>query len=489
MKKKGLIGRVFIIILIMTFMFTMTGSAQSTTKSLSTNYTVVNMGSVLANVTAAYYKTDGNVWNAAADSLAFSVDGNFGQKVVAQYSDTTMTPGQGSAVLSSDQPLGVVVQIQARNQVATNGAYTGYSSGSESFYVPLVIRNRVTGNGLANTQIIIQNLNGTTLSAKVEFIALPGLGLSNFTKTPINIPAYSSNYYDVEEESAANLPDGWVGSAKVSSNEVGKELAVVVNIFTGPNGLQTINAFPAEKASTTWAVPQFSSRLGNGFSTTLNIQNISGSEIGVGGIDLHCIPGTGYSGDIDLSNAAVVPNNASFGVNPMTDFSITGNWNGSCTITSTGNIVVFSNLRTAGLDNIAAYEAFPTNSTETKVIIPLMAKRLINGFATAGIIQNLDPVNSATVRLTYTRSAAISIGAATYVIENVVIPAGGSLIQNLRLPEQPVGQGMPDGWYGTLLVEAQPATTARPLVGYVQLTNLYSTSGDTMMAHDAFTLP
>jgi hypothetical protein len=489
MKKKGLLSRVFIIALIMTFVFTMTGSAGSTTKALSTNYTVVNMGTSLATVTAQYYKSDGSVWAADAGNTNFTVDGNFGQKVIAQYFDATMTPGQGSAVLSSDQPLGAVVQIQARNQVATNGAYVGYSSGSEAFYVPSVLRNRNTANGIANTQIIIQNLNSSTMSAKVDFVGLPGLGFSNWTKTPINIPAYSSYYYDIADESPANLPDGWIGSAKVSSNDAGKQVAVVFNIFTASNGLQTVNAFPAEKASTTWAVPQFVSRLPNGLSTPINIQNISGGDIAAGGIDVACVPATGYVGNVLITNSAVIPNNATFGVNPVTDTSLPTNWQGACTITSTGNVVAVVTLRQPGLDAISAYEAFPATSTDTKAIVPLMAKRLGNGFATAAVIQNLDPVNAATVRLTYTRAPGFTVGAPTYVINNVNIPAGGNVIQNLRLSSDPVGTTMPDGWQGTLLVEAQPATTARPIVAYVQLTNIYTSAGDTQMAHDAFNLP
>jgi hypothetical protein len=488
MKKKDLLSRVFIIVLILSFLFTMTGSAASTTKSLSTNYTVVNMESTIATVNAAYYKSDGSAWAADPDKTNFTVEGNFGQKVIAQYFDATMEPGQGSAVLSSDKLLGAVVTIQARGQVATNGAYVGYSSGSEKFYVPLIARKRNTANGLTNTQIIIQNLNDSAMSAKVDFIPLPGFGFSSWTKTPINIPAFSSYYYDIEEELPTNLPDGWVGSAQVASNDAGKQLAVVFNVFTGPNGLQTVNAFPVEKASTTWSVPQFVSRLPNGLSTPINIQNVSGGDIAAGGIDVDCVPAATYTGNIHVDNIAVVPNNATFGVNPVTDMSLPTNWQGACTITSTGNIVAIVTLRQPGLDAISAYEAFPATATP-KVIVPLMAKRLDNGFATVAVIQNLDQVNSATVRLTYTRAPGFTVGAPTYVINNVTIPAGGNVQQNLRLAGEPVGTTMPAGWQGTLLVEAQPGTTERPLVAYVALTNVYTTVGDTQMAHDAFNLP
>ena len=49
--------------------------------------------------------------------------------------------------------------------------------------------------------------------------------------------------YDLADE--ANLPSNWFGSAVVSSTSA-VQIAVVSNIFLGPNALQTINAFPQE---------------------------------------------------------------------------------------------------------------------------------------------------------------------------------------------------------------------------------------------------
>ena len=116
---------------------------------------------------------------------------------------------------------------------------------------------------------------------------------------------------------------------------------------------------------------------------------------------------------------------------------------------------------------------------------PLGLRLLTNGFATAAIIQNLDEVNDASVTLTYTRAPGISVGAATYTLDQT-IPAGSNIIQNLRLTTVP-GINMPDGWQGTLVVT--PKTGTPHLVGYVQLTNISITNGDTQMAHDAFMLP
>jgi hypothetical protein len=468
--------------------FTMVGSAASTTKALSTNYTLVNMGTQPADVIAGYYKSDGTSWAADPAKTSYNVAPNYGQMVVAQYFDQTMIAGRGSAVISSSQPLGAVVTIQARNQTPTNGAYIGFSKTSNQYYVPLVLRKRATQNGVSNTQIMIQNIQSAPITASVQFVASPGSGFSNFLKSSIAIPAFSTFYYDVEEESATNLPDAWIGSAVVTA-ETGKQIAVIVNVFTGPDGLQTLNAFPAEMATTSWAVPQFASRLPNGFNTPINVQNVSGGNIAVGGIALSCKPAAGFTGDVNMSNTIAVPANATYGFNPVSDTSFPTNWQGACIITAPGNIVAFITLRRPGVTaEISAYEAFRADSTDTKVVIPLMAKRLGNGFSTASVIMNLDPVNVAKVHLTYTRAAGITVGNATYTLD-LTIPAGGNITQNLRLTSDPVGLSMPDGWQGTLVVETQAGQTARPIVAYVALTNIYTTNGDTQMAHDAFTQP
>jgi hypothetical protein len=181
----------------------------------------------------------------------------------------------------------------------------------------------------------------------------------------------------------------------------------------------------------------------------------------------------------------------SFYFNPVTDTTITANWYGSCIVTSTGyNVVVYVQIRKPGVeDNTAAYEAFRTSGTDTKVYVPLAAKILSSGFATSITIQNLDLVNAAVVKLTYKRSPDCSVGNSEYIIYGQAISAGGNLIQNLR--QSGTVPTMPSGWYGTLLVEDDntEGTAARPLVGYILNTNMLATTGDSNLAYDAFTMP
>jgi hypothetical protein len=460
-------------------------NAASTAKSLSTNYTLVNLGTTTANVVVSYLLDTGAPWTAPADSTSFTIPANGGQKIVRQYSDA-MTPasGRGSATVSSDQPLGAVVQIQARPpQVATSGAYSGFSAGSNKFYIPLVSRRGTSANGTTNSQVIIMNTGSAATTVDVAFV-----GTTNFTKSAIPIAAGASYYYDLDDETG--LGTGWFGSATVTP-AAGGSVAVVSNFFTGPDAMQAFNAFPSSSVGTKWLAPLFTSRLANTLSTPVAVQNLSGASIPAGGVTLSCTPDPGSSGlsAFTKSNTTPIADQGSYYFNPVTDATIPALWFGSCSVNSgTSNVVVFVQMRYTSNSNAAAYEAINASGTNTKSFVPLISKRLANGFATAATIQNLSSTNPATVTLTYTPSPdyVTGGGSATPLVTTAVIPASSSLIQNQRLSGFQVGStAMPDGWYGTLSV----SSSGTPVDGFVQLTNYLNPAGDTFMAHDNFGQP
>jgi hypothetical protein len=495
MKKPSLLTRSIVIVTVVLLLATVPVLAGSTTKTLSTNFTVVNLSTTAdASVTALYYKDDGSAWAADPDKTNFGVPMNYGQFVARQYGDNTLTSGKGSVVLSSTEPLAAVVQIQARGQTPTMGAYTGYTSGSNKFYAPLVMRKASSASGIANTQIMIQNIMNADITASVQFFHQPGTAFPDFTKTFDGaniIKKYSTRYYDVADESAANLPDGWLGSAVITA-QTGNQIAVVVNIFFGADSLQTYNAFPDESKGSSWAVPQFASRLtSNNFNTPVSVQNVSGGTMSAGTIQMNCIAAAGFSGTVSASNPADVPDSASYAFNPVTNLAINTNWQGACIVTAPGNVVTYVQLRKPGVNaDFAAHEAFRTDSTNTTVVIPLVAKRLGNGFASAQIIMNLSSTDTAFVHLKYTRGAESSVGQAVYEMDTTILPRK-NLIINTRLSSEPAGlsPAMPDGWQGTLVVTTTSGHTAVPMVGYVQLTNINALPGDNYMAHNAFSVP
>jgi len=456
----------------------LTGAAQSTTKSLSTNFTLVNLESEVAGGTVQYFKPDGTLWKA---DESFSLAANGGQAIFRQYLDSALAAGRGSVVVSADRSVGAVVQVLARGQNPTSsGAYSGFSAGAAAFYVPLVAKNRNTATGLANSQIVIQNSGTTSVSVEVEMIS--SVGGANFTKTGISISPNAAFLYDLQQE--PGLSDGWLGSAEVRALS-GGQVAVVSNFFTG-DAMQTFNAFPSSAPAQQWFVPLFTSRLANSLSTPISVQNLSGGSIAAGGIEVTC-KDTNNANEFTKTNADAVPSKGSWAVNPVTDMTLPEQYTGSCVVESTGNIVAFVQMRFVATGEAAAYEAFRGGSTDTKVVVPLVAKRLPNGFATAVTVQNLDTTNQANVTLVYTPSPeyVAAGGSAAQITFTETIAAGGNLIQNQRtaVPQ------LPDGWQGTLVVDSD-----RPLAGFAQLTFMTAinpglASGDKYMAHNAFTQP
>jgi hypothetical protein len=143
------------------------------------------------------------------------------------------------------------------------------------------------------------------------------------------------------------------------------------------------------------------------------------------------------------------------------------------------------------VSNVAAYEAVNGNGTFTSVFVPLIAKRLGNGFATVVNISNLSSQNN-TVDLVYTpspiecpvnlcdKSGNSSVGPEDAItIAGVVIPGNGGIQRSHRTGEP----DLPNGWIGSLKVTS---TSSLPIGGIVQLTNVNLLAGDTLMAHGAF---
>lgn len=461
--------------------------AQSTTKTLSTNYTLVNLGSSTANVAADYQLSNGTVWHTAS----FTVTAG-GQRIVTQYGTNPASPstsGQGSLVLSSDQPMGAVVQILANfpgsGQVATNGAYAGFAGGSDAFYVPLVARKGSSASGQVNSQITIQN---TGAAATVATITLaPLAGSTGSTVITQSLAPGQSWYFDLN----SNIADGvlstaWFGSATVTA-AAGGSVAVVSNLFTGADTLQTYNGLSS--GGTTLFAPSVFARLANGLSTPITIQNISVNSIAAGAAQLQCLGDTANTAtpaSFTLTNTTALASGASFAWNPVTNSNFPTGWFGSCKIVAPENVVSFVQVRTVGGTGIqaeaAAYESVSASSTDTQVIAPLMTRRLANGFVTVATIQNLTNVTN-TVTVEYIPSAPFT----TTLTFSVDIAPEGSLIQNLNTGAGLPGglSALPAGWTGSMR-----ATGAGAVAGFVQLRNVSAgRSGDTFMSHNMFTQP
>lgn len=447
-------------------------SGAATPKQLSTNFTLVNLASGSNIVSIQYYKSDGSQWR-APEQATLSTQG--AQLIRRQYDDALLSSGSGSVVVGGQGPMGAVVQIQARGQTPTSGAYSGSSVGANTSNVPLIAKNGSSASGVVNSQIIIQNTGTSATTVTIRFV--DSTGATVYTTPSITIQGGASYTYDLTNDASA--PNGFYSA--VVQAAAGGQVTVVSNLFTGPNGMQTFGGFSS--AARKWLAPLFTSRLANGLSTPVTVQNLSGGDIPAGAIKLQCKadPNSGGS-DFEKSNPSVVTNAASAIFNPVVDNTIPANWYGACTIDTTGyDTVAFVQMRFVGTDRAASYEAIRADGTKTKVIVPLYMKRLLNGFATAVTIQNLGD-SAATVNIAYQAGD----GAPANCSVNVGpfnVAAGGSLIQNHRIVSGPNSvPTLPENCFGSMVVTAN-----QPIEAFVQIDDLDQATGDPYMAHNAFT--
>lgn len=480
--KRNIIA-VFSIVTILSLLIISSASAGSATKTLSTNFTLVNIGTDIAKVTINYVLPSGSPWT-GSKFTSYDIPADGGQAIVRQYDDT-LTSGQGSVIVSSSQPLASMVQMLNRSGVGapTSAAYLGFSQGYSSVVLPLLSKKANTASGLSNSQLTIQNTHSEAINATVTFYTLGDTsGTPVYTTPSIPIQPGASYVYDLADVNDAYIPVGWWGSAVVNTTSPG-QLAVIVSWFLGPDGLNAYEGVSGTLAVSKWFIPLLYVRLPNTLSTSLSIQNISGTEIPAEDITLSCKKDQSSSGSATLTvkNAAAFPNRSVYTFNTTnTSMFPEASWYGGCVVSSASakSIVVLIQHRYVGGGDTGAYVAIPGNSTDKTLYVPLVAKRLSNKFATTATIQNLNESVPATVDLYYT-----PLGGGSQIIRyDVVIPAGGSIIRNFRLPETELPE-MTDGWVGTLKVVSD-----QPVQAY--LSNTFMTiNGDQLQAYSGVTKP
>lgn len=446
--------------------------AASTSKTFATNFTLVNLGDALATVNAEYLTPEGDIWG---DSIFKTFSIAPGANAIArQYFDTGLTPGIGSVVVSSDQRLGALVQEIVRTGVPSSGAYTGIDTPSSTWYIPQLARRANTATGLANSQIIVQNASSTAIDFTVDYYTR-GASALTFSKPYNDLAAGASIVIDLDEETG--LPPSWWGSAIVNTTSGG--LGVLSHLFMGADSLMAFNAFPAEVVTDGWKIPLLYSRLTNTLNTSLAIQNLSGATIPANDLTLTCIRDVNTVGPdtLSLKNTADIANYSTFAFNTLTDTTnFPANWQGSCDLTSatgkdTAVLIMYRWVKNA---EQAAYSAVPSNLVSTKVTVPLVAKRLPNGYANTVTIQNMDDTE-ATLVIHY-----IPSGGGTPIERlGITIDPNASHIFNFRLSATESAY-ISDGWEGSMVIESDTNISA-----YVSNTYLIPT-GDQFMAYLGF---
>jgi len=191
----------------------------------STDIRVMNVSNTAASATVDYYNTSGGI--EATRSTTIPANGSYDFAAA----DSGLGDGfNGTAVVSSDQQLASVAFINWTGGQSTDGttaaAYSGVAEGATELYCPSLAAR-------ANKQksiLAVQNADSSTADVRLDFYDRDGNAWSGNPVTA-SLPVGAGKTWDLTDLSLPNtVPDGWLGSVKVSSPN-GKKLAAVVTMF------------------------------------------------------------------------------------------------------------------------------------------------------------------------------------------------------------------------------------------------------------------
>jgi hypothetical protein len=272
MKRKAVYGLVLLMLLVAVPVAT----AQYADGSWYTSYQIQNLGTNQAAVSVTYYDDTGTSY----PGPSWNIDG--GSSVVwTQFDDTSLPPGQYSAVIESSEEIAAVVNQQLLPNGATGftpiapfSSYGGFTGGADEVILPSIMHNWYG----YHTEFFVQNVGSGPASVNITYI--PGVqggetaGAFGVTDSA-TIPKFASKNFSQLNLTALGAPSGtftgrFLGSAVVTSNE---PIVVVANQHQVPQRkLFTYNGF-AEGADSV-AAPTYM-RGHYGYYASLTIANPS----------------------------------------------------------------------------------------------------------------------------------------------------------------------------------------------------------------------
>jgi len=265
MKKRIALG--IAILLVLAVVIAPVALGQGST--MSTAFAVQNLGTGSATVSVEFRDTNGNLTNTLNQVIAEGQNYNFDQRYDTGNPGTE--PFQGSAIVSSGNPIGAVANMMRSGGVAPGyesyNAITPTGTGLEVL-LPQILKNVSSGGLLWNTTIVVQNTD-TANSANVQLIFTPdptinpaigGTLVSPYTHN-ITIAAGGTAYVNqATTPGDAQIGNKFFGSVRVVSN---RNVAPVVY---SDGGDQVLLAYPSYTSGTTdyIALPSIYKRIMSG---------------------------------------------------------------------------------------------------------------------------------------------------------------------------------------------------------------------------------
>lgn len=430
-----------------------------------TGQTLQNVGSVAANVVVTAY--DSATTNTYSKNYTVAA----GSSISFLAGDITGVPSgfQGSAVVSSDQPLKAIVNVT--NKLA--GAYGIAGGTSAAQYRGVDAANTGTtlsfplakaSFGIKNSAFYIQNAG----SASAVFYATFLMGTSLTDAAPVAYHYTSGSLAPgqmaVVIASDASVPASRIGSLTVTSTQSMAGTVLEYETSTSPALiLQGTIGFTPSDYDTRILFPVVKKQLG-GRSTGLQVQNVTNAPVDVTMVYYGASNTAPCAGQVYTETARTVAASAS--TTYLDSPLLPAGCLASGVAIATGNIAgvvneAFMPCTGSCVQRATMYSGFPANSATTKLVAPVF-KEDFGSKRTGLSVQN---VGSGTA----TATVVFQVGATTYTYNNVSIPVNGSflLLDMTNTTAYPSGNWT-GGLGGTLpnsSLAAVTVTANQPIIG------------------------
>jgi len=373
--------------------------------SYITGTQVMNLGGTDAVIEMVYYNADDGSGSAGQQADAVS------DTITANSSKTyfpAVTSFKGSVVLSSNSPVGAVVNVQ--NSTATAMAsYVGAAQGGTTVSLPLLMK--ANGSVPYDTWFSVQNAGSAdaNISIKYSDIATP--------VTAVIKPNASKTFSQSTEASH---------TAKVFSGVITSDQPIVVVVLQENTAkMLAYTGFNPDAAAANIVFPLVNIN-NSGILTGIQIQNTSASATdvtvsytpslaGTACTETQTIPGNSSStfalAAFTVASPAGITTNCAPGVKFVGSAQVTGN---------TGSAALVGIVNQSKTEYAEAYGAFnPANAT-SKVVMPLLMDRNGNNLYSTGFsVMNVGAAStwvkctlSGAAAAAYTPSGQLAVGAA-----------------------------------------------------------------------------
>jgi hypothetical protein len=184
-----------------------------------------------------------------------------------QPANTSLPDGfVGSAIVESPTGSRITAVVNELHTAGNGSAYEGATSGSTAMSAPLLFKN----SGGWNTGLQVQNVGNLATNVTVTYQSSDGRGGPWMERTTVEAGG-SATFY---QPANAELPDGFVGSATITSTNNQPLVGIVNEVHTGRGVAMTYRALSDSAPS---LVMPYMARNDGGWNTGLQVQNM-GSE-------------------------------------------------------------------------------------------------------------------------------------------------------------------------------------------------------------------